>query len=396
MSANFSAERIPKKPSFNPAFSPPVRQAVSRSGQSLEPPTCQEMESRFQHDFSDVRIHSGPGAAEAAESVGANAFTVGPHIVFGAGRYEPHRAGGRKLLAHELAHVVQQDSPAPSRRGESAEPEARAAAHRVAEGENAAVTGGVEPGALQRDDGAPDDEERRFQLRMPQFGESLGLGRSRYGLGSGSRYQLRVDPEIQAQIRAITFMRSQLSLDSLQTAASRLSSGVPSPDETAAPDLSPRAAAQQAAGTGARPDPFSLPPTPEPRPLVPAGRGPDRPRPATVGDVVGAFMRIPAVQAGVTRLREQAEGQIRRNWSRLSGGERALVITHGVLLGATTVAGLALSPEARQMALDQIQGRDIPLPGLPVTVRFNLTGPEQQLFLGVNVGQLLPPSLGFR
>lgn len=60
-------------------------------------------------DFSKVRIHTDAIAAESARKVDALAFTVGDHIVFGTGRYAPNSSSGRRLLAHELAHVVQQD-----------------------------------------------------------------------------------------------------------------------------------------------------------------------------------------------------------------------------------------------------------------------------------------------
>lgn len=59
-------------------------------------------------EFSQVRVHAGPHAAAAARSVGAAAFTLGPDIVFGVGRYAPETARGRRLLAHELTHVVEQ------------------------------------------------------------------------------------------------------------------------------------------------------------------------------------------------------------------------------------------------------------------------------------------------
>lgn len=78
------------------------------------------MEGRFGHDFSDVRVHTGERAAASAESVGALAYTVGRNVVFGAG-YSPGSVQGRRLLAHELAHVVQQSSaPAANGAGERA------------------------------------------------------------------------------------------------------------------------------------------------------------------------------------------------------------------------------------------------------------------------------------
>jgi hypothetical protein len=71
------------------------------------------MESRFGRDFSEVRVHTGTSAAESARAVGAIAYTAGSDIVFGSGHYAPHTARGRRLLAHELTHTVQQDA-APS------------------------------------------------------------------------------------------------------------------------------------------------------------------------------------------------------------------------------------------------------------------------------------------
>lgn len=65
-------------------------------------------EPRFGHDFRDVRVHTGAGAAAATRAVRAYAFTLGHDVAFAAGEYDPQSARGRGLLAHELAHVVQQ------------------------------------------------------------------------------------------------------------------------------------------------------------------------------------------------------------------------------------------------------------------------------------------------
>jgi hypothetical protein len=66
------------------------------------------MEPRFGHDFSRVRVHTNAAATHGASAIGAKAFTIGDNIVFGAGEYAPLVKSGRLLLAHELAHVVQQ------------------------------------------------------------------------------------------------------------------------------------------------------------------------------------------------------------------------------------------------------------------------------------------------
>lgn len=100
---------------FRPATLSEAREApqivgdVLRSaGRSLEPSTRVFMEERFGHDFSKVRVHSDPLAAHSASAINARAYTVGSQIVFGAGRYDNASVEGRRLLAHELAHVVQQ------------------------------------------------------------------------------------------------------------------------------------------------------------------------------------------------------------------------------------------------------------------------------------------------
>jgi hypothetical protein len=77
-------------------------------GQPLDQKTRTYFEPRFHHDFGRVRIHSGELAAESAAAVGAFAYAAGSSIVFSEGRYQPETSAGRELLAHELAHVVQQ------------------------------------------------------------------------------------------------------------------------------------------------------------------------------------------------------------------------------------------------------------------------------------------------
>jgi Domain of unknown function (DUF4157)/Putative RNase-like toxin, toxin_1 len=87
-----------------------VESVLSRPGNSLDESTRALMESRFGYDFSRVRIHHDEQAAASARDVSAHAYTVGSSIVFDRGKYEPHSEAGGRLLAHELAHVVQQQS----------------------------------------------------------------------------------------------------------------------------------------------------------------------------------------------------------------------------------------------------------------------------------------------
>jgi hypothetical protein len=66
-------------------------------------------EPRFGYDFSQVRVHTDSGAVESAQAVNARAFTLGKDMVFGAGQYAPEHEEGKKLIAHELTHVIQQN-----------------------------------------------------------------------------------------------------------------------------------------------------------------------------------------------------------------------------------------------------------------------------------------------
>ncbi|WP_206366438.1 eCIS core domain-containing protein [Sphingomonas gei] len=85
-----------------------VRDAIASSGSPIEPQARAYFEPRFRRDFSAVRVHSDAQAGQAAGVLGARAYTSGDHIVFGEGQYRPGGADGRKLLGHELTHVVQQ------------------------------------------------------------------------------------------------------------------------------------------------------------------------------------------------------------------------------------------------------------------------------------------------
>ena len=87
---------------------PIVHDVLSSSGQPLDAGTRAFMEPRFGRDFSQVRVHTDARAAESARAVNALAYTVGRDIVFGTGQYVPGTSEGKKLLAHELTHVVQQ------------------------------------------------------------------------------------------------------------------------------------------------------------------------------------------------------------------------------------------------------------------------------------------------
>ncbi len=85
-----------------------VQRTLQSGGEPLSAPLRSFFEPRFDQDFSQVRIHRDSAAAASARDVAAHAYTVGQHVVFGSGQYGPDTSSGRNLIAHELAHVVQQ------------------------------------------------------------------------------------------------------------------------------------------------------------------------------------------------------------------------------------------------------------------------------------------------
>jgi hypothetical protein len=93
-----------------PAITEGLEQRIRGLGAGAALPASERafFEPRFGHDFGAVRVHADPDAAALARALNARAFTLGPKIVFGPGEFAPGSAAGRSLMAHELAHVVQQ------------------------------------------------------------------------------------------------------------------------------------------------------------------------------------------------------------------------------------------------------------------------------------------------
>jgi hypothetical protein len=132
---------------------PPIVHDVLRSpGEPLDAGTRAYMEPRFGHDFGGVRVHADARAAESAAAVGARAYTVGHHLVFGAASYLPGSADGRRLIAHELTHTLQQGRGAPlvGRRLPAQEPARLVQQHGGARGEPAAQLSAVAGPVVQR------------------------------------------------------------------------------------------------------------------------------------------------------------------------------------------------------------------------------------------------------
>jgi len=136
---------------------PIVHQVLRQPGRPLDPALRLFMQPRLGHDFSRVRVHTDGAAEASARAVNSLAFTVGNHVVFGAGQFDPMSTGGRRLLAHELTHVIQQSATGatglPDRvgdPGDAFEQEADRVASRVSTGGAASVVPGFRAAAVQR------------------------------------------------------------------------------------------------------------------------------------------------------------------------------------------------------------------------------------------------------
>lgn len=113
-------------------------EGVQHGGTALEEQVRMPMERAFGTDFGRVRVHDDAAAGRLSRALGAAAFTTGQHLFFGSGEYDPSSASGRRLLAHELTHVIQQAGAGPSdprvsEPGDSAEREADRLGESVAE-----------------------------------------------------------------------------------------------------------------------------------------------------------------------------------------------------------------------------------------------------------------------
>ena len=188
----------------NSAIRPSVTRATARGGQSfapgqvssvgtpLEPETRGYFERRFGHDFSRVRVHADLAAASSAKSAAAMAYTVAHEITFAAGMYNPKSQSGKRLLAHELTHVVQQENPSRRSAGESQhESEAANASDQAIRGERASVALGA-PVSMQRQGlpgAAPHSDLTEFSIAHDGIGDRLDdTGWFRHGEGRCLRH----------------------------------------------------------------------------------------------------------------------------------------------------------------------------------------------------------------
>src|SRR5207249_1248972 len=107
-------QRFPYPGPSSPHVPGIIEQVLRSAGQPLDPSIRATFEPRLGRDFGHVRVHTinSAEAAASARSINALAYTAGSDIAFDSGQYSPESSSGRRLLAHDLAHVVQQDSSA--------------------------------------------------------------------------------------------------------------------------------------------------------------------------------------------------------------------------------------------------------------------------------------------
>ena len=133
-----------------------VHDVLRGPGQPLDGATRGWMEERFNADFGEVRVHTDARADRSARALNASAYTVGRNIVFGRSQYAPTTNDGRKLIAHELTHVIQQGhrdshlASGPLPIDNSGEPGAEHAVERISSGQTAGQVGSSHGPSIQR------------------------------------------------------------------------------------------------------------------------------------------------------------------------------------------------------------------------------------------------------
>lgn len=349
-----------------------VREVIASPGRPLDDATRQAMESRLGQDFSGVRVHEDGRASESAKTVNAAAYTVGNNIVLGEG-VSPQSEAGKRTLAHELTHVVQQRSgpvagtPAPggisvSDPSDRFEQEAERVAGRATTPAREGPSGGVSLASVQREA----EEESSAGIPVVQREPPT------YGISPG---KLQLDPDIEAEILRIRIERLLHPPDVL-SALQNVHLNLAEPAKSEA---------------------FDFKPAPKEEPLVTPGPGPDTPRAGSPDDVVSAILKVKTVDTAVSRLRLDASDRIKHDWRSLSGGEKAAVIVTSVVIGGAAIGGVASDPKSREWALQQLDGKEAPVPGIDgLSIQFNRPDPHNVgVMLKFDVGSHLPKSWGF-
>lgn len=167
------------------------------------------------------------------------------------------------------------------------------------------------------------------------------------------KLQLKLDPEIEAQLRSLGVYVTQ----------GRTYNLFPQPDWS---KLEQDWRFQRM---------LKAPPPQPPKPLWPPKKGPDKPKPGEIKDVVKAVGKIPQVKEAIKKVEEAGKTHVKRLWNGSSTGEKVLVISHTTLLASGLVAGIVSNKEARKFAFGFIENKNIPVPGIEgFTFRVRRTG----------------------
>lgn len=402
-----------------PGVAPPiVREVLNSPGQPLDNATRDFFEPRFGHDFSKVRVHADSEAARAATAVSSLAYTVGGDVVFGGGLYNSNSNAGRQLLAHELAHVVQQGTTT-SRSGslpvswpvDTDEQAADGMAAAVASGRSVPAVAAVAPPVLQR---------QQASTGLAGSSSQPGSGEARliasFDVDPGTKRPWNLNQLTKAIVDAL--LASELAyVRILGVYPTKTNEDDPQGEAYGRADLVRRALIQWigpkkfsedrfdvAFASGSigdpqvqveiaykgrvlseprtplpTPAPPKLPPSSTLSPTAPAPQSliPSQPYPGQASNVFSAFLETPMGK----RFKDAALVELKRVWKKTSTGEKVAILVHLLaILGAATYGLATMSPSQQKGILDVIVGDEdkflqapLPekeLPGLPISIPF--------------------------
>lgn len=355
-------------------------------GRPLDPEARALLEPRFGRDLGAVRVHDGPEAAEAARAAEARAFTVGKDVVFSPGQYAPGTPGGQRLLAHELAHVVQQSAA-------GSPPVVQRSPYDVNRPAPQPPAATVPPEILEIRPEEPLEGNPKIEMIAGQAKASLRLSPDGT-IKVDAFWNLSSNPAVQG--RGVRFAEAKERAEAAKAALVKL--GVPakiivtgtlSSELLSDPAGSPGGLVRISHYPTGRPSSI-LPPVPPPRispglqpslapplaprkpPATPASPLPSTPpkapgeeepvREGEAGDVVKAFLAIPFIKKALEKAQQDAQAKAEKVWKKLPPGGKAALITGLVSIAAGATAGLASQPEAAKELLKKMNGVDIPLP----------------------------------
>ena len=120
------------------------------------------------------------------------------------------------------------------------------------------------------------------------------------------------------------------------------------------------------------------------------GKGPVKPRKADTSDLLKAIMKIPAIKNAIERTKGKAVGNLKRDWKNLSGGGKALLISEAVVIGSGVLAGVLANSDAKRSALEFIEGKTIPVPGVDgLNLQIDPVGKEKRFMVNFDLMKFL-------